>query len=158
MRGEAHPRFVHGLSNTSEHGIWSSAKQRCFNPKHEEYENYGARGIIMCPEWRSSFVAFFEYIGPRPSPNHTLDRIKNERGYVPGNVRWALSEVQQRNKRTSKLTLDQVEEVRAMAKSRSRSHEEIAAIYNISKHYVAWLHYDTDKKRRAKLLKANAPS
>ena len=52
----------------------------------------------MCPEWAKSFMAFFSHIGPKPSPGLTLDRIDNEKGYEPGNVRWATREQQTRNR------------------------------------------------------------
>lgn len=37
-------------------------------------------------------------IGARPTKNHTIDRIDNNRHYEPGNLRWATNEEQQRNK------------------------------------------------------------
>jgi hypothetical protein len=57
----------------------------------------------MHPSWRRSFDAFLAHIGPRPSPAHSLDRIDNNRGYMPGNVRWATRKEQQRNMRGNRL-------------------------------------------------------
>lgn len=42
-------------------------------------------------------------VGPRPHPKLTLERIDNDRGYEPGNVRWASWTDQGRNRRTNKL-------------------------------------------------------
>jgi hypothetical protein len=53
----------------------------------------------MCPEWRGSFSAFFAHVGPRPSRRHTVDRIDNEKGYEPGNVKWSTPTQQRRNSR-----------------------------------------------------------
>ncbi len=52
----------------------------------------------MCPEWVKSFKEFFSHIGPKPSPELTLDRIDNKKGYEPGNVWWATRKQQSRNR------------------------------------------------------------
>ena len=69
------------------------------NPKFRQYKDYGGRGISIHPDWigRGGFQSFLSEIGPRPSPNHTLDRIDNNKGYVPGNIRWATRTIQNRN-------------------------------------------------------------
>lgn len=86
-----------------EYSVWEAAVQRCTNPKQKLFRNYGGRGISIAPEWRNSFDAFFSHIGPRPSDKHSLDRIDNDKGYVPGNVRWATRHEQARNKTTNRL-------------------------------------------------------
>jgi hypothetical protein len=82
----------------------SDAKQRCHNPKHRHYCLYGKRGIEVCPEWRSDcgFDHFMDHIGPKPDPKLTLDRINNDKGYEPGNVRWVSMSVQNNNRRQRK--------------------------------------------------------
>ena len=55
----------------------------------------------MCDEWINSFSAFMSHIGPKPS-GLTLERIDNNRGYEPGNVKWATMSEQNRNKRKRK--------------------------------------------------------
>jgi hypothetical protein len=52
----------------------------------------------MCNEWLNDFSAFFAHIGPRPKGT-SLDRIDNNLGYQPGNVRWADSHQQCNNQR-----------------------------------------------------------
>lgn len=89
---------THGLSTTKEYHAWAAMVQRCHNPKYHGYARYGGRGIAVCDEWRGSFEAFYEYIGPSPSSNHSVDRIDNGRGYEPGNVRWATWKEQQNNR------------------------------------------------------------
>jgi hypothetical protein len=99
---------THGQSSkyggkTPEYSAWSHMKQRCLDPECDIYENYGKRGITIYATWISSFESFFEYMGPRPSAHHSIDRIDNDGNYEPGNVRWATSKQQTRNTRRSKL-------------------------------------------------------
>jgi len=84
-----------------EYSAWHGMRQRCENPNATSYEHYGGRGIRLCEEWRRSFEAFFECVGPRPSARHSLDRIDVDGHYEPGNVRWATIEEQNRNKRST---------------------------------------------------------
>lgn len=95
---------THGHSRkgqySKEYYVWYAAKQRCTNPRVASYRFYGARGIAMCPEWISDFAAFFAHIGPRPDGT-SIDRIDNDRGYEPGNVRWATPKEQAANRRST---------------------------------------------------------
>lgn len=81
--------------------IWSGIRQRCTNPKAPAFPRYGGRGVTMCERWRS-FAAFLADVGERPSPGHSIDRIDNDRGYEPGNVRWATDTEQNRNRRDNR--------------------------------------------------------
>lgn len=81
---------------------WSNMLQRCTNKNNNAYHNYGGRGITVCSRWLS-FENFLNDVGEYPPGKLTLDRIKNNLGYEPGNVRWATPEIQGENKRTSRL-------------------------------------------------------
>jgi hypothetical protein len=72
---------------------------RCLNPKCKEFPRYGGRGITVWPEWLApqSFFAYLATLGPCP-PGMSFDRIDNDRGYEPGNVRWATAGEQARNR------------------------------------------------------------
>ena len=91
----------HGDCNSPEHRSWMGMIQRCTNPKDAAYDRYGGRGINVHPEWKSSFTAFLDHVGRRPTRAHSLDRIDNDRGYEPGNVRWATAAEQNRNQRSN---------------------------------------------------------
>lgn len=78
---------------------WRNMIRRCTVPTCKEWPNYGGRGITVCREWIDSFEAFEAHLGPRPFPDASIDRIENDLGYVPGNVRWASREIQNRNYR-----------------------------------------------------------
>lgn len=102
-RGAAEWGTTHGQAvaghQTSEYRCWAHIKDRCLTKRNESYPNYGGRGIDMDPRWIGSFEAFFADVGPKPSPDLSIDRIDNERGYWPGNVRWATKAQQQQNRR-----------------------------------------------------------
>lgn len=87
---------THGMSNSPEYGIYANEKYRCTNPKNKDWEDYGGRGIKFL---FTSFEQFFAELGPRPSPQHSVDRIDDDGNYEPGNVRWATASQQNRNRR-----------------------------------------------------------
>ncbi len=80
---------------------WRNIKIRCGARAGRNWWYYGSRGITLCPEWWSSFDAFFLHVGPKPSPLHSIDRINNDGSYEPGNVRWATAKEQAANRRAS---------------------------------------------------------
>lgn len=47
-------RRTHGMSRHPAFGVWHSMKQRCEDPNHRAYHNYGGRGISVCPEWSAT--------------------------------------------------------------------------------------------------------
>jgi hypothetical protein len=92
---------THGLSRAypSEHISWISMRKRCSaRAGKKDRRHYYDAGVRVCERWRS-FAAFFEDLGPKPTPQHSLDRFPDRHGnYEPGNVRWATHLEQQGNK------------------------------------------------------------
>ncbi len=101
----ASSRKKHGQSSveTAEYRCWTSIIGRCCNQNHKQFSAYGGRGITICDEWRGNFSAFFSHVGMRPSAKHSLDRKDNNKGYEPGNVRWATQIEQTNNTRQNRI-------------------------------------------------------
>lgn len=85
---------------SSTYASWRNAKTRCFNKFHEKFKQYGARGITMCPEWAADFRVFLRDMGECPA-GLTLERMDVNKGYEPGNCRWATKRDQTKNKTNS---------------------------------------------------------
>lgn len=110
----AHPmtgKGRHNMEGTPTYNSWSSMLNRCRNPKANNYERWGGRGITVCERW-TDFVNFYADMGERPAGT-TLDRIDNDRGYEPGNCRWANHFEQARSRSNTKLTESDVAAIRA---------------------------------------------
>lgn len=100
--GTANPRFRHGESDTAEHNVWMRMINRCSNENYREWHLYGGRGIKVCDRWLGpdGFANFLADMGRRPSVQHSIDRYPdNNKGYEPGNCRWATATEQGRNTR-----------------------------------------------------------
>ena len=92
-------RWKHGLYLTPEYKAWHNMISRCYNPEYDHYADYGGRGIKVADEWREDPWMFLLHVGPRPSNDHSLDRVDNDWDYLPENVRWATQAEQNANRR-----------------------------------------------------------
>lgn len=105
---QLHGNTVHGYTSRYvkrplEYNSWLKIKSRCFDKNNNGYQNYGGRGITVCARWlgEAGFANFYADMGPRPTPQHSLDRIDNDGNYEPGNCRWATRSQQTQNRRPS---------------------------------------------------------
>lgn len=100
-------RLVKGRTITwtthPQYNRWKSMWDRCTKAWSPKYKDYGARGISVCNRWRDfeMFLEDIDAIGACP-PGHSLDRVDNNKGYEPGNVQWASSSDQIKNRRPYK--------------------------------------------------------
>jgi hypothetical protein len=92
---------THGMRNTPEYMAYYAAKRRCSPNNKEKRSDYFDRGIHFK---FTSFLQFFKEVGLRPN-GMSLDRKDNDKGYEPGNVRWATAEEQIRNQRCNNCLL-----------------------------------------------------
>jgi hypothetical protein len=92
---------THGMSGTPVYQVWSDMRRRCNDHRRRAFKDYGGRGIKVCKRW-DKFENFFADMGDRPSPNHQLDRMNNDRGYYPSNCVWTTRQHQSLNRRSTK--------------------------------------------------------
>lgn len=100
----AQRNYKHGGIKTRLYHIWSAMIERCHNPNHKSYKNYGGRGVTVCDSWRTNFAIFQTWAlvnGYRDGL--TIDRINNNNSYNPDNCRWITHKDQQYNKRDNHL-------------------------------------------------------
>ena len=87
------------LRQTSMYSSWDHMKQRCLNPKNDNFHHYGGRGILLCDEWLD-FKEFSKWALTNGwSSGLTIDRKDPNGNYEPTNCRWTNQTVQARNTR-----------------------------------------------------------
>lgn len=106
MRGKliSNSKIKHGMHDSRIYMIWKGIRGRCYVDSNQAYDNYGGRGIVMCQEWKESFVKFMEWAFQNGySDTLSIDRIDVNGNYEPENCRWITMHEQSYNKRNSKL-------------------------------------------------------
>ncbi len=96
----------HGMSNwgLNRHPLywaWQGMIQRCTNPNHKNWKQYGARGITVCARWKNSFTDFLEDM-PGWLPGLTIHR-KSDGNYGPGECCWATMKEQNNHSRHNRI-------------------------------------------------------
>ena len=95
--------YRHGMSDTPMYHKWENVKQRCLNPNHPSYHNYGGRGITLCDEW-SDFLIFRDWATNNGyNDSLELDRVNNDGNYEPNNCRFVTHVANNYNKRNNVL-------------------------------------------------------
>lgn len=104
-----HSRSI-GKKASRVYNAWSSMLTRCKNSNTQSFHNYGGRGISVCDRWLV-FENFLADMG-EPESGQSLDRINFNGNYEPSNCRWADDKTQTRNRRNTKLTEQDVIDIR----------------------------------------------
>jgi len=77
--------------------------QRCHNPNNSSYNNYGKRGIKVYKKWRDNRKMFLEHLVSLQGHSNkelSIDRIDNDKGYVPGNIQFISHKENMGNRRS----------------------------------------------------------
>jgi hypothetical protein len=89
------------------HSTFIGMQRRCYNVHDRQFVYYGLTGIEIWEPWLDpdfGFERFANYIdrylGPKPFPDYSLDRIEPCGNYEPRNLRWASPKTQANNQRT----------------------------------------------------------
>ena len=94
-------KIKHGMCGTRLYRIWDDMRGRATRKNNTYWDNYGGRGITLCPEWQR-FEPFMEWaLASGYSDELQLDRANNDGPYCPENCRWVTRWEQDRNKRSN---------------------------------------------------------
>ena len=84
---------IKGLSTHPLYTTWDCMKNRCYRVNNDNYKYYGGKGIIICEEWKNSFLNFYEWAIKNDFKNGlTIDRIDSNKNYEPCNCRFITRE------------------------------------------------------------------
>lgn len=143
------PTKIHGMTNTRLFNIWQSMKARCYNPNNSDYYNYGAKGTIVCKEWKNNFLNFYNWaINNGYNKNLTIDRINTYGSYEPNNCRWADNYTQANNKKRT---------IKILYKGNYYTITEISKITGIPRNVISARYYAKWNAEKIFNIPLNAP-
>jgi len=142
----AETHTTHGMSQRGKgkyhpvYEAWHNMLQRCENPNHKWYKDYGGRGITVCDEWHDPQIFISWALASGWEKGLALDRIDNNGNYKPDNCRLVTPKENSRNKRSNRLiTFD--DKTQTMAEWA----EELNISYDALKHRINKLHWPIER-------------
>ncbi len=121
---------------TPEYRSWQMMKNRCLNPRAEDWEYYGGRGITVDYRW-FDFDGFLTDMGRRPSLAHTLERLNSDDDYHKNNCVWATREDQSRNRAYAKMTMEKARKVRSLYAAGGVDQHQLARQFGVSQRTIS---------------------
>jgi len=118
--------------------VYRGMLERCYNPNHPHYVDWGGRGITVCDEWRDDYLAFKAwaisagYDEAKSKKEQSIDRKNNNGNYEPGNCRWATAKEQRANQRPHKQHKAHRKRAMITVNGIERPKRDVCAEYGIS--------------------------
>lgn len=91
-------KYENSVVGDAIYDTWNRMMHRCYDINHHKYPRYGARGVIICNEWKNNYDNFYNWaINNGFELGLSIDRINNDGNYEPSNCRWATRKQQMNN-------------------------------------------------------------
>lgn len=124
--------------------VYRSMKSRCYNEKDKGFKNYGGRGIKICDEWLNNYHLFRKWaLSNGQAMGLEIDRINNDGNYEPSNCRFVTKQENGQNRRTTKLSYQDVHDIADKVKE-GMSQTSVAIEYGVSQSNISQI---LNKKR-----------
>jgi hypothetical protein len=128
-------RQEYGDGTARTYGCWTEMRRRI---RHPHGSNSCYAGISIDPRW-NDFKTFLADMGEQPK-GLSIDRRDNEKGYEPGNCRWADTTTQSRNRGSFvKLNMEKAKEIRRRHRLGGVTQESLAAEYGVTPPLIGYV-------------------
>jgi len=96
----------HGYAKTKLYRVWTAMKERCYRDGYIDQHRYKDRGITVCKRWLHNFISFKNWALKNGwQEGLVIDRIKNNKGYSPGNCRFVTQLINANNREDTIMVL-----------------------------------------------------